>query len=236
MDTLRIDTSQNIEIEQPIASVGERVVATLIDFFIILIFSIALAYFGEKVMQSKSLLVLGAIPILFYNLISETFMDGQSWGKKMLNIKVVKMDGTPTSFSNYFMRWLIGLVEVYAFFGSLSLITIIINQKGQRLGDIAANTAIIRVKNKHFKKEQFTKIPENYSVVFPEVIKLTIDDVHTIEEVVDLSKSTEYSFDKVILVSKARNAIQQKLCIESKLSNIDFLETVLRDYNYLNLI
>jgi uncharacterized RDD family membrane protein YckC len=234
MDTLRINTSQNIEIEQPIASVGERVVATMIDFLIMIIFSIVLAYFGGKVLQSKSMLVLGSIPILFYSLLSEAFMDGQSWGKKVMKIKVVKIDGTSTSFSNYFMRWLIGLVEVYVFFGSLALITIIINQKGQRLGDIAANSTIVRLNEKKFDKLLLRKVPETYSVVFPEAVKLKMNDIHTIEEVIDFHKSTDYSFDKVILVSKACNAIQQKLGIESKLSNIDFLETILRDYNFLN--
>ena len=180
MDTIKIDTSQNIDIEQPIASIGERIAATLYDSLFIFGYAIVIiSIYGGS--QSKSLLAVLSVPIALYSIISELVMNGQSWGKKIMKIKVVKTDGTPTTFSSYFLRWILRLVEIVLMIGSLATIIIILNRKGQRLGDIAANTSVIRLQNKSLKDSIYIKIPENYTVVYPETIKLTINDIYTIK-------------------------------------------------------
>jgi uncharacterized RDD family membrane protein YckC len=233
MNTLKINTSQNIDIEQPIASVGERVVATIIDYIIISAYMIILFLIYGNI-KSQSLLTIGLMPILFYGLLSEVFMNGQTWGKKVLKIKVVKIDGTAASFSNYFVRWIVSLIEVFSTVGSLALITIIINRKGQRLGDIAASTAIIRLDNKASDKPLIIHVPENYTVVFPEAINLTTSDIYTIEEVLDLLRSPKLDVPKTPFANKAREAIEKKLNIKSSQNSADFFQTILNDYNYLN--
>jgi uncharacterized RDD family membrane protein YckC len=233
MDTLKINTFQNIDIEQPIASVGERVVATIIDVIIISTYMTILALVTLNI-KNQSLMAIGSLPVIFYGLLSEVLMNGQTWGKKVLKIKVIKIDGTVTTFTNYFLRWIVSLIEIYVTFGSLALITIIINRKGQRLGDIAANTSIIRLDNKAPKKPLIIQVPENYTVVFAETIKLTTSDIYTIEEVLEFLRSPKYDVPKTPFANKAREAIETKLNIKSTQNNMDFFQTILNDYNYLN--
>lgn len=234
MDTLKIDTSQNIEIEQPIASVGERISATILDMLFILSF-IAIMAFIAGGLHYGWMLYLIYIPIAVYSLVSELSMDGQSWGKKILKIKVVKIDGTPATFSSYFLRWILRMIEILAMFGSLALITIILNRKGQRLGDMAANTTVIRLRNNSLKETIYTQIPENYMVVYPEVSQLSTNDIYTIKEVLELLKSrTDKTEQKYSLAQEAREAIERKLNIKSNQKTGTFFQTVLRDYNFIN--
>jgi len=154
MDTLNIDTSQNIDIEQTIASIGERIAATLLDLlFIMCYFIVVIVVYNLT--NSATIVTILSIPPSVYSIISESLMNGQSWGKKILKIKVIKLDGTPTTFSSYFLRWVLRLVEILVTFGSLATITIILNRKGQRLGDIAANTVVIRIKDLSLKESIF---------------------------------------------------------------------------------
>jgi uncharacterized RDD family membrane protein YckC len=233
MDTLKIDTSQNIEIEQPIASIGERIAATLLDtLFISGYFIVVLTIFGGT--RSKAMLALLSLPASVYSLVSELVMNGQTWGKKILKIKVVKTDGTPTTFSGYFLRWILRLVEILAMVGSLATITIILNRKGQRLGDIAANTAVIRLRNKSIKDTIYTKIPENYMVVYPETSGLSISDIYTLKEVLGLLKSPDQNSKSVVIAQKAHEAIERKLNIKANIKTAVFFQTILNDYNFIN--
>jgi uncharacterized RDD family membrane protein YckC len=233
MDTLKIDTSQNIAIEQPIASIGERIAATLLDILFMMSYTAILAFFSGD-LHSTALMIAGSIPVALYGLISELAMDGQSWGKKILKIKVVKIDGTAATFSSYFIRWITGIIEIYAFFGSLAMISIIINQKGQRLGDIAANTSVIRLLDKSMKETIYTQTPEDYTVVYPETSNLSINDIYTVKEVLELLKSPQRTEQTLALAHKAREAIEQKLGIEGNQNTIVFFRTILRDYNFIN--
>lgn len=233
MDTLKIDTPQNVEIEQPIASVGERIAAALVDVFILSAYFILfiIAYHDFK---SQAVWIVASLPVLFYGLICELAMNGQTFGKKAFKIKVVKADGTPVTFSNYFLRWIIGIFEIYMCSGMIAMVVIIINGKGQRLGDMAAGTALIRLKDKSQKQNIYIELPEDYSVVFPEVSRLTINDIYTIEEVLQVLHTGSDWKQSMQIAQKAREAITRKLNIGSNLKMITFFETIIRDYNFIN--
>jgi len=233
MDTLQIDTTQNIAIEQAIASVAERIAATMLDMLFILGFIAVTAFIAGGLHYSWMLFII-YIPVAFYSLVSEIAMNGQSWGKKIMKIKIVKLDGSPTTFSSYFLRWIIRLIEVLVTFGSLALITVILNRKGQRLGDIAANTTVIRLQDKSLKETLFTKIPDNYTLVYPEVSQLTTQDIYTIQEVLDLIRSRQNPQHAASISIKLRQAIEKKLNILSKQDTTTFFQTILRDYNLIN--
>jgi len=233
MDTLKIDTSQNIDIEQPIASIGERIAATLLDMLFIMSYFIIAAIIAGGLHYNWMLFFL-FIPVSLYSLTSELAMNGQSWGKKILKIKVVKIDGTPTTFSNYFLRWILRLIEIIAFFGSLATITIILNRKGQRLGDIAASTTVIRLRNKSLKESIYTQLPDNYTVVYPEASKLSMNDIYTIKEVLELLESSDDKWKTATMGLKAHEAIEHKLGIRANQKTVAFFQTILTDYNFIN--
>lgn len=233
MDTLKINTSQNIDIEQPIASIGERIAATMLDMLFIMSY-IALIAFIAGGLHYGWMMFFVYIPVALYSLVSELAMNGQSWGKKILKIKVVKMDGTPTTFSSYFLRWITRIVEIFTMFGSLATITIILNRKGQRLGDIAANTTVIRLRDKSLKETIYTQIPDNYTVVYPDVSILSINDIYTIKEVLELLKSKHKTKQALSLAQKAQEAIERKLNIKADKKTEEFFQTILHDFNFIN--
>src|SRR5690606_28519022 len=80
------------------------------------------------------------LPALFYPLIMETLMEGQTVGKRLMKLKVVKIDGTRATFYQYFIRWISNTVDIFLSFGGIGLAAIILTKKGQRLGDLAADT------------------------------------------------------------------------------------------------
>ncbi|MEI6138640.1 MAG: RDD family protein [Mariniphaga sp.] len=233
MDTLSIGTSQNINIEQSIASIGERVAATLLDLLFIGCYYIVVLILSSFI-HSNRIIMIFSLPPSLYSLISELAMNGQSWGKKIMKIKVVNTDGTSATFSGYFLRWITRLIEVLVTVGSLATITIILNRKGQRLGDIAANTAVIRLKDKSLRETIYTQLPDNYTVVYPEVSKLSAEDIYTIKEVLETLRTKKKTNQTITLAQKAHEAIEQKLDIKGNQATAPFLESILRDYNYLN--
>ena len=234
MDTIKIDTSQNIEIEQSIASVGERIAATILDVIFMTTYVAVVAFIAGG-LHYKWMLYFVFIPVAGYNILSELFMNGQSWGKKILNIKVVKMDGTPASFSSYFLRWIFRLIEVIGSFGSLATIVIILNHKGQRLGDMAANTTVIRLRDNSLKETIYTHLPEDYTVVYPEVFRLSTDDIYIVKEVLEMLRSSKKITPQALsMAEKAREAIEKKLNIKSEQKVGSFFQTIIRDYNFIN--
>jgi uncharacterized RDD family membrane protein YckC len=76
----------------------------------------------------------------------ETLSRGRSLGKLALGIRVVRDDGGPVRFRHAFLRALVGIGELWLTLGSVALIASLTNDKGKRLGDMAAGTYAIRVR------------------------------------------------------------------------------------------
>ncbi len=91
MQTIEIQTTQNVNIEYPIASAGERIVAALIDQLILIGYLIAIIFFyiwlintteGSSIHFPVAYFVILFLPFFFYHLLCETFLNGQSFRKK----------------------------------------------------------------------------------------------------------------------------------------------------------
>jgi uncharacterized RDD family membrane protein YckC len=102
MNQFEITTAQNVTIKLTIANMGDRIIAALIDLFIlggyiILVSYIDLKYFDKQVTHqygyyySFYLILALYLPVYFYSLLFEYFMDGQTPGKRIRKIKVVWM-------------------------------------------------------------------------------------------------------------------------------------------------
>ncbi|MFC0185485.1 RDD family protein [Pseudarcicella hirudinis] len=89
MSELKIQTSQNVTLEFTAASVGDRILAHIIDYLIFfawfLIFLLTLGVLGKDLFNTTigpvSITLFMILPILFYDLLCEIFMNGQSVGK-----------------------------------------------------------------------------------------------------------------------------------------------------------
>jgi uncharacterized RDD family membrane protein YckC len=233
MENISIQTSQNIAIEQPVASIGERIVAAGIDLLIIFIYSMIVTLLANPKNSTVAFIIL-MLPSFFYQLICESAMDGQSWGKKIMKIKVVKIDGTQPTFTTFLIRWMFRIVDVLVSFGSVATIVIIINGKGQRLGDLVANSTVVRIKDGSSETGIFTSLPDNYNLNFPQVNKLNDSDILIAKDVLNFMKESYYSSSAREMGEKARKALESKMGIQSELGSEKFLKTVIYDYNYIH--
>ena len=238
MTIIRVTTTHNVDIEYDVASVGDRVLATILDWLIMGGYAIAVFFLIDSFFPYWGLpswfKILIYLPVFLYHLLCELLLDGQSFGKKQLKIKVTKMDGTQPNFADYFLRWVITPFEFMIGSGLLALIVVAANGRGQRIGDLAAGTTVVRVKPKATLKDTvLQEIDLNkHQVTFPEAINLTDKDLNTIKEV--LNESKEMDFEKAdLIVARTKEAVCRKLGIQSEMEPVKFLCLILEDYNYL---
>ena len=244
MQTIEVQTSQNVNIEYPIASIGDRVAAGAIDYLImigyfvgmILIFTIIIqATQGSEIYFPTAYFIILFLPVFFYHFLCETFLNGQSFGKKIMKTRVVKLDGTQAGIGSYFLRWLIAPIDIYMTYGSVGIITMLVNGKGQRIGDLAAATTVVKLKTAVKLEDTILKVtPADYQVRFPQVKLLTDKDVAVIKEVIDMGYKFPDAMKYEQILSKTKAVVEKKTGIESTLRARTFLDIVLKDYNFLN--
>ena len=234
MATININTTQNVRISHQPASLGKRIVAQLIDFTIILTYMIGITFLMKKLDINKpAVFIIFYLPVSFYSLWTELIFQGQTIGKMALNTRVVKLDGTQPNPIDYFLRWILRLIDI-PLYGAVAMITIAINGKGQRLGDIAAGTAVIDIKKRiNLNNSIFRKLPEDYKLQFPEVEKLEEKDIKIINKVLNHYKKNKDDTTVKKITKNTKEAILKKTRINKPVDTIDFLETVIKDYNYI---
>jgi uncharacterized RDD family membrane protein YckC len=243
MQTIEIQTAQNVNIEYPVASIGDRVVAAIIDQLIMVGYLIAIIFLyiwllnlteGSPLHFPVAYFVILFLPLFFYHLLCETFLNGQSFGKKIMKMRVVKLDGSQPGIGSYFLRWILAPIDIYFTYGSVGLITMLINGKGQRLGDLAANTTIVKLKTEAKLDDTILQpTPVNYEVRLPEVSNLSDKDISIVKEVLDLNYKNPDAVMYEKILHKTKEAIEKKIGVTSNLHPLTFLDTVLKDYNYL---
>jgi len=243
MSSIEIITTQNVNIEYPIASAGDRIVAAIIDQLIVFGYIIAMIFLyiwilnlseGTPLYFPTAYIVIFFVPAFFYHLLCETFLNGQSFGKKIMKMRVVKVDGSQAGIGSYFLRWILAPIDLYFTYGSVGLITMLINGKGQRLGDLAANTTVVKLKaDVKLDDTILQSTPVNYEVQFPQVSSLSDKDIAIVKAVLDMNykKPDLVMYEKIL--HRTKTAVEQKTGITSNLHPIIFLDTILKDYNYL---
>jgi uncharacterized RDD family membrane protein YckC len=240
MSQLSITTTQNVNINFNTAHTGERIMANLLDGVIItayyIVIIIAITQLGninfDTMDQWTMAGVYGIIslPAAFYSLLFETFMEGQTLGKYVLKIKVIKIDGYQAGFGDYIIRWVFRLIEVIGIMGLIGLITMSVNKDNRRLGDLAAGTAVISLKNNVTINSTILRdIGNNYQPTYPQVIKLSDNDVRIIKETYEAS----YQQADFAMIQRLQSKIEQVTGIKSSSHNATaFVDVVLKDYNY----
>lgn len=234
MSNLSIETAQNVAISNQIASIGERLLARIVDDLIRGAYVFVLFLMWSGISPSTAGVIFSILPILFYNLALEIFLQGQSVGKIILRIRVSRLDGEPVSLSSYLLRWLLGTIDFHLFSGVVAILTILFSGRGQRLGDIAGGTTVVRIHSKVTLADTIlAQVPYGYEVLFPQAVNLTDADLNTIREVLKYIR-THHNESSRRVALKAKDAVQRKIGVVSELPPVRFFETLLIDYNCLH--
>jgi uncharacterized RDD family membrane protein YckC len=269
MAVIKVPTNFNIDVEFQIPEFYRRLISLLIDVIIEYFYlRIALEIFRSIInnssldtdsqynLQAVGLLLI--LPILLYHVVLEITMNGQSIGKKILGIRVVNEIGGRPSISQFMIRWLLRVSDVWiviiifilasnddfsrnpetAFivlaalaFLITDIVLVVSTKKGQRIGDILAKTILIRTNTKgNIEDTVFVEVADSYVPSFPQIMQLSDKDINAIKSILETArKKSDFN-----MAEAASSKIKAHLRIESSMSPFDFLDVLLKDYNYLS--
>ena len=234
LETIRIDTPQNVAIEYNVATIVSRGFAAILDWIVLVGYTVLLwwvfSWFAIELWdlpQWVNILLLG-IPWTFYNLLFEIFMDGKSIGKRVMNLKVARMDGGQPGLGHYLMRWIIRPIDSAPpiFLGA---VVVLFNGKGQRLGDIAAGTCVISLKQRvRLSDTLLVDLPEDHKPTYAEVIRMSDKHARLVKRVLRNSSTRRRR-----LVEQMAERVKRELVLTTEQPAEELLKTVLLDYVYL---
>jgi uncharacterized RDD family membrane protein YckC len=145
-DVVTLATPEGVELELSLAGAGSRMIAGMIDLFIqgVLVLALIVALvvagsFGLAVFSIASFFVLFVYDVLF-----EVLGGGQTPGKRLQGLRVVRSDGSPVDLRSSAVRNITRLVDGPPLSYMPTLIGIIVTEHNQRPGDLAGDTVVIR--------------------------------------------------------------------------------------------
>jgi uncharacterized RDD family membrane protein YckC len=230
MQIIRVRTTQNVFIDYPVGSVGDRILAYLIDRLILIVYSVGVlaAFTKLEIETSYVWLIFFGVPWLFFSLLFEIFMDGQTPGKRVMKIKVVRLDGTPATIGDYLLRWIFAFVDIFILSGAVAVVMVAMGGKGQRLGDVVAGTAVVKLLEHEQVTTQrvFVEPEEQYTPVFSQVTNLSDRDIELVRRALEANRD-QGNIQPVIVVT---DKIKSLLNIETDMPPVKFLYTIIKDY------
>ena len=211
---------------------GDRILAQLIDWVVVYSYLIAAIWIeSELKIDEPWVVILTLMFWLFYTPFMEVMNQGQTLGKKIMNMRVVRADGSRPSLGAYIMRWMLFLVDgpLTSFMG---LIPMILTKSNQRLGDLAAGTVVVKLQD--YKKiqvslDEYDYLMKNYTPRYVQAADLSLEQIEIIRRtLVQAEDSSDY-----IRLSMLSDKVQEKLGVKSvETTDEQFLRRIVRDYQY----
>ena len=238
--TIEIRTTQNVTIEYELAGLRERALAWLLDTAIVLfgyylfVVLIMMVFGGMDDWWGVFLSMMSFLAYFLYHVLFEVLKRGQSPGKIALGIKVVRLDGKDPEWSDVTLRALLQLVDSIFCLGIVGGLLIKTTDTAQRLGDMAANTTLIKLQStaNTFRLADILGISslQNYQPVYPQVRNLSERDMIFVKNTLTrLGAYPNQAHED--LVEELVNRLMPMIGMEKRPPNrIEFLKTLLKDY------
>lgn len=242
MKNIEIITTQNVVLQYELAALKDRAMAFLLDSLIIVVgFSIlvtlGVAFVGGSESGTAVVVFIVMGIFMFYSLLFETLNKGQTIGKMALRIQVIKVAGGKITFSDYVARWVFRLIDIYFSMGAVASILVVSSAKGQRIGDVVANTAVVKTMPRmNLALQDLLALHENksYAPKYLQARKLHEEDALLIKTTLDRYRKFENGSHEEA-IELLTNRIKEVLSIESHEGDqTKFLQTVLQDYIILS--
>lgn len=247
MALLKLDTGFNLEVEITVAPFAKRLLAWIIDaaacFIYLLMINLVVGIASRG--DNGWVYILALLPFLLYHLLSEIFFNGASLGKLAIGIRVIAEDGGTPSINQYLIRWMFRLIDspfgfMLMVVGQLlpawcapliftGIIVTLTTPKSQRIGDLLAGTILIDTRTSTSIHETiFQEVEATYQPRYPEVMKLTDKDINTLKSILGTIRSR----NDMAMAMRIADRIKSKLNLQSEEDSYQFLQTLLKDYNY----
>lgn len=231
MASIEITTPQQVIVRYELAAWWERWLALVIDLVGIIVWTFIAS------MVHNNFEALGTILyflIATYTLFFEAILGGRTPGKLLVGIKVVKLSGEKTTFTDYFMRWSFRWIDIWLTLGALATIMMMANDRRQRLGDLLSDTVVIKFsKNKRMSMERLGQLDalDKYTPKFPAILQYTEDDMLVLKEVLERYLKYKSPGSKLVmqeLLVKINDDIG--IARPPKLKPENFIKTLIKDY------
>lgn len=241
MKTVDVITSHNISIDYEAATVMNRGIALFLDCLIIFVYMIIMSFIigtmsiGLRNFDMIDILIhlLIVLPVMFYSIIFEFLLKGQTPGKMAMGIRVVNLNGENASLGDYSLRWSFKIIDFWFSAGAIGALFISTTDKGQRLGDILAQTAVVRN-----KPEQLYSIRDILNIkdrskhepTYLNASKFTDEDMILIKNAITRVKKYPNEPHKQLVRDLAQRAADELRLDEVPKKKLTFLKTLLQDY------
>jgi uncharacterized RDD family membrane protein YckC len=153
-----LELPEEIDLQVELANVGSRTLAILVDvalgglvLFIVYTLTLLLAHditddwitrLSSNALKTVLILLIFGLQWVYFN-IFEWMWNGQTPGKRLLHLRVIKVDGSPVSGIDVLLRNLSRPIDTLGPMGLIGLLMIFVSRKAQRLGDLMARTLVI---------------------------------------------------------------------------------------------
>lgn len=241
MAKIEVSTTQNVIIQYDTANFMWRMIAWLIDTTIVFSFIFLIIYFFSSLLISndaKSINIYIWILILFvfrltYSLLIEIFTNGQSIGKRIVGIQVIKLNGNALEMNDYLIRWAYRAIDFGFSAYSIGTISIFMSEKNQRLGDMIANTTVIKLKSeKVVTLEDLQNLPDkdDYIPKYPLVIRYTDEDMLVLKSL--LLRYYQYKNQTYAnLLKETVGTLKSQMDLtDIRVNDSDFLRDIISEY------
>ena len=228
-----IVTGQYVRIRQTPASVGERMLAQLIDWVIqfayLTMWWILTTKMGVE-LGTLAIILLILLPVFFYCPLCEILSGGQTFGKRLVKLRVIMADGTLPSPAAYLLRWLMMIADG-PLLGYIGVLVMILNRNNQRFGDMAAGTLVVKLHSYskiQVSLDEYDYLTEGYRPSYPQAADLSLEQADIIRRAVES--------DQPERISQLSQKVQQLLGVTRRESEDEFfLRRIIRDYQYYAL-
>ncbi|HZR28784.1 MAG TPA: RDD family protein [Terriglobales bacterium] len=197
-DKLIIDTPEQIPLEFSLAGVGSRALALMLDTLIMFLVGIVVGIIGALAIAAISSYWPGAsnwafaIFLIFFFLlqwgyfaISEILMKGQTFGKRQLDLRVIKDSGAPITAYEAIGRNLLRAIDSLPFLYGVGILAVMLNKQNKRLGDMVAGTVVVHERPLADLQPAFTQLTSSLTSDSPlsayNTSRLSVDELQLIE-------------------------------------------------------
>lgn len=189
-EVLTVETPENIELKLPLAGFGPRFLALAVDsllqgvvLVVVFLIAIAAAIGSAPVDEGAAMLIVlvfvlagSVMALLGYYVVFEAIWNGQTPGKRLTGIRVVKRGGLPLTFTDSLLRNLLRLVDYFPSYGLVGLVSFFATRNQQRLGDLVADTVVVRefTRNVPYTWVEHHDFSGNQAATLPPVLSYVI--------------------------------------------------------------
>lgn len=239
MPTVTIHTTQNVSIDYQTANVGARIGAFLIDVFLVGLFYtlvvFLLALLDIRFLSEELIVTIPLFLILLYFFFVEMLSRGQTLGKRLLRLRVIRLDGRDPTPGDFLARSVFLLPDVVFTLGLQAILLISTSRYQQRLGDLVARTVVIATDQQgNVTLEGILRQHQRagYDARFPAVQRLTDEDMIVVKETLLREKRYRNAAHRTAVSELANRMVEVLELDKSEIpdSPQDFLELLLRDY------